>query len=173
MTGKRKYTISFSGLSVGQHEYEYNLADSFFEGLEYSEIKKGTVRVDIRLNKQHSMLILDFIVRGEVMTVCDRCSDDCKLKINGTYQLSVKLGKSDDEIGDEDLLVLAANEGELDVAHHLYEYTILSLPAKRIHQKIEDCNKEVIKKLKEIELADQNQSNDPRWDKLKTIKFNN
>jgi uncharacterized metal-binding protein YceD (DUF177 family) len=119
------------------------------------------------------MLILDFIVRGEVTVPCDRCGDDCRLKIKGEYQLSVKMGRSDDTNKDEDVLILSPNEGELNVEHHLYEYTILSLPAKRVHEKLIDCNQEVIKKLKQIELAEQNQSADPRWDKLKEIKFNN
>ncbi len=175
MAGKRKYIISFSGLSLGKHEYEYNLTDKFFEALEYSEIKKGDVRVDVRLNKQSTMLILDFIIRGEVTVPCDRCSDDCKVKIKGEYQLFVKhVGASDlNEKPEEDMIALSANDGELDIAHQLYEYTILSLPAKRVHEKMTDCNQDVIKKLKEIELAEQNQSLDPRWDKLKDIKFNN
>lgn len=174
MAGKRKYIISFSGLSLGKHEYEYNLTDKFFEDLEYSEIKKGDVRVDVRLNKQSTLLILDFIIRGEVTMPCDRCGDDCKIKIKGDYQLFVKyVGSADDKKVEEDMIVLSAKDGELDIAHQLYEYTILSLPAKRVHEKLMDCNKEVIKKLKEIELAEQTQSLDPRWDKLKDIKFNN
>lgn len=175
MIGKRKYIIPFTGLSIGKHEYEYNLTNKFFEGLEYSEIKNGDVRIDVRLNKQSTMLILDFIIRGTVTIPCDRCSDECTIKIKGEYQLFVKhVGEVDiNSKPDEDMIALSANDGELDIAHQLYEYTILSLPAKRVHNKLIECNQEVIKKLKEIELAEQNQSLDPRWDKLKDIKFNN
>ena len=173
MAGKRKYIISFSGLSLGKHEYEYNLTDKFFEDLDYSEIKKGDVRIDVRLNKQSSMLILDFIVRGDVTVPCDRCGDDCSIKIKGEYQLFVKLGGTTDDAVEEDLITLSANDGELDISHHLYEYAILSLPAKRVHENVSDCNQEVINKLKEVESAEQKHAGDPRWEVLKNLKFNN
>jgi len=175
MVSKRKYIISFSGLALGKHEYEYHLKNSFFEALDYSEIKIGNVRIDVRLNKQSTLLILDFIVRGTVTVPCDRCADDCSVKIKGEYQLFVKyVGTVEkNEKIEDDLVALSAKDGEVDIAHHLYEYTILSLPAKRVHEKLIDCNQEVIKKLKEIEIAEKNQSTDPRWDKLKHLKFNN
>lgn len=173
MVGKKKYIISFNGLSLGKHEYEYNLNDTFFEELEYSEIKKGNVRIDVRLNKQSAMLILDFIIRGEVTLPCDRCGDDCDTKIKGEYQLLVKTGETTDESTDEDIIALSSKDGELDIAHHLYEYTVLSLPAKRVHKKESDCNQEVLKKLEEIKLSEENHSADPRWEVLKNLKFNN
>ena len=173
MNGKRKYIISFSGLSIGQHEYEYQLKDAFFENLDYSEIKKADVRVDVRLNKQSSILILDFIVKGQVGVPCDRCADELSVKIKGEYRLFVKLGEDTGVDTDQDVLTLAASEGELDIAHTLYEYTMLSLPAKRVHAKPSECNEETIKKLKEIESAAQEQHTDPRWDLLKNLKFNN
>ncbi len=173
MSGKRKYVISFSGLSIGKHEYEYILNDAFFEELEYSEIKKAEVRIDVRLNKQSALLIIDFIVRGQVIVPCDRCADDLSMKIKGEYQLFVKLG-AEAEVGEnEDLIRLTANEGELDIAHQLYEYTLLSLPAKRVHAKLSECNQETIKKLKEIEASGKDHPTDPRWDLLKNLKFNN
>lgn len=170
---KKRYVISFGGLSAGKHEYEYNLTDTFFESLDYSEIKKGDVRVDVRLNKQTTMLALDFIVRGTAITACDRCGDDCTVTIKGEYPLIVNLGSEFDDQGDE-LVTIPNTEGELDIAHYLYEYTMLSLPSRKVHEKEEDCNQEVIKKLKEIEVADAQQApGDPRWEVLKNLKFNN
>lgn len=173
MTGKRKYIISFSGLSIGKHEYEYHIGDTFFEELEYSEIKKGDIRVDVRLQKQSALLILNFIVRGHVTVPCDRCGEDCSIKVKGEYQMDVKLGGSTGEDDKEDLVILESNAGELNIAHHLYEYALLSLPAKRVHAKLSDCNPDAIKKLKEIEAAAAAHPADPRWELLKELKFNN
>ena len=175
MTGKRKYIISFRGLSIGKHEYEYSLTDKFFEDLAYSEVKKGNVRVDVRLNKQTTMLILEFVVRGSVDLPCDRCGDDCNLKVTGQYQLFVKPHGVSDTTDEEDMVVLSLNDGELDIAHHLYEYVILSIPAKRVHEREGDCNQEVIEKLKEIEHTGNEDMgpSDGRWDALKNLKFNN
>ena len=173
MTGKRKYIISFRGLSLGKHEYEYHLNDSFFEALDYAEFNKGDVRIDVRLNKQEVMLTLDFIVRGKITMPCDRCGDDCTIKISGEYKLYVKPHGESDITDSEDWLVLGANDGELDIAHHLYEYTALSLPAKRTHAKISQCNQDVIAKLKNSEREEAQGPEDPRWDQLKHLKFNN
>ena len=173
MPAKRKYIISFRGLNIGKHEYEYMLNDAFFEGLEYAEFHKGEVRVDLRLNKQEVMLTLDFIVRGHVIVPCDRCGDDCKIKIKGEYQLFVKPHGESDITADEDALVLGSKDGELDIAHHLYEYTALSLPVKRVHLKVSQCNQEVIEKLKHIEREEAEEPVDPRWEQLKNLKFNN
>jgi uncharacterized protein len=174
MNGRRKYVISFSGLSVGKHEYEYRLGDAFFEKIEYSEIKKAEVRIDVRLNKQSDLLMLDFIVRGKVLLPCDRCAEEFSVKINGEYQLFVKLGgMAGEAVENEDMIRLTANEGELDIAHQLYEYSLLSIPHKRIHPKLNDCNQETLKKLKEFEASTHEQQGDPRWDLLKKLKFNN
>jgi uncharacterized protein len=173
MTGKRKYVISFSGLSIGKHEYEYHLGDTFFEELEYSEIKKGDIRIDVHLHKQSALLILHFLVRGKVTVPCDRCGDDCVIPVKGEYQMDVKLGGEAGVDDKEDLVVLSANAGELNLAHHLYEYALLSLPAKRVHTKLSDCNPDAIKKLKEIKTAAGAHPADPRWELLRDLKFNN
>ena len=43
MQARKEYIIQFVGLSVGEHLYEFNISDSFFEDLEYSEIKQGNI----------------------------------------------------------------------------------------------------------------------------------
>ena len=167
----RRYVIAFGGLSVGKHEYEYHLNDKFFESLEYSEIQKGDVRVDVKLNKQDLMLIFDFAIRGTVTFPCDRCNDDFNISVRGEYSMAVKLG-GDDALG-EDVVVLPSTEGNIDMTQYLYEYTMLSLPVRRVHEHEEDCNQDALNKLKEIEVSDKEQEVDPRWAALKNIKFNN
>ena len=167
----RRYVISFGGLNAGKHEYEYQLDSKFFESVTISEIKKGNVRADVRLNKQDHLLIFEFLIRGTVEVPCDHCGDDCTIAVKGEYSMAAKLGG--DGSVEEDIVVLPATEGDIDMAQYLYEYTVLSMPARRVHETEKLCNAESIKKLKQIDITTKETEMDPRWEALKKIKFNN
>ena len=71
----KQFVIQFSGLKNGDHNFNFEVTDKFFEKIEYSEIKKGKVNVDVLLNKQENMLVFNFSINGFVNVICDRCSD--------------------------------------------------------------------------------------------------
>jgi hypothetical protein len=54
MKKKSDFTIPFAGLKLGHHSYEFEVDDAFFEDLEYSLIKKGSVSVSIDLEKKRN-----------------------------------------------------------------------------------------------------------------------
>lgn len=162
----KTYVIPFAGLSTGRHEFVFETGDKFFDAFEYSEIKKADVKVNVSLNRQSTMLILNFKMEGTVNVMCDRCSDLFDLAIEGEAQLIVKFG--DELAEEEEIITIPHSESELDIAQYIYEYINLAVPYKRTHQKIKDCNKEVIKKLEAVE----KEIADSRWEKLKNIKIN-
>lgn len=166
----KKFTIHFAGLSRGEHIFEYDIKDKFFEPFEFSEIKKGEIHLHLQLNRQDLTLIIDFNFSGSVNVPCDRCGDAFDIPVEGKQQLIVTLGGEKSDEGDE-LLVLPETEGEIDLAQYIYEYIILLVPQKRTHKTEKECNKEVIKKLKQFEPNTKNEV-DPRWEKLKKVKFN-
>jgi uncharacterized metal-binding protein YceD (DUF177 family) len=177
MAGGKEYKIQFVGLAAGKHEYDFKVTDSFFEGLEYSEIKKGNIRVDMTLLKQSAMMSLEFKISGTVKVPCDLCTEEFDMPITGDYKLIVKVGGSDTANEDDDIIMIAANEHELDLAQYIYEYIVLSLPIKRVHPDDEDgnstCDPEMIEKVKKYLTDDPgDDKSDPRWDGLKGIKLN-
>ena len=178
MRSPKEYIIQFVGLSVGEHLYDFNIGDKFFESLDYSEIKQGNVNVKLTLLKQSSMMILHFEISGTVNVNCDRCTAEYDLPIAGNYKLIVKVGGSDTGNEDDDIITVASNEHELDLSQYLYEYIALSLPIKRVHLDNEKgettCDKNMLKKLKDflIEEEKKEDSSDPRWDDLKNISLN-
>ena len=180
MQNRKEYIIQFVGLALGEHLYEYIIRDNFFEDREYSEIKKSNIILKINLLKQTSMMILHVEVRGTVKADCDRCTEEFDLPIEGNYKLIVKVGGSLTGDEDDDIITIPANEHELDLSQHLYEYIALSLPIKRVHPDNEQgestCNKEMLKKLSsfltEEEKTENEAPGDPRWDKLKNIMLN-
>lgn len=138
-----EFRVPFTGLKLGKHEFEFALGNMFFEAFDYSEIEKADIAVYVTLDKQSTMMVLDFSLEGEVELPCDRCGDLLHQPIEGDYKLIVKLGDRS-AIADDDVLVLGTSESDLDLAHHLYEFTHLSLPARRVHHCLNECNQEML-----------------------------
>lgn len=185
MQNRKEYIIQFVGLAIGEHLYEYIIGDKFFEDREYSEIKKSSISLKINLLKQSAMMVLHFDISGTVKADCDRCTEEFDLPIEGNYKLIVKVGGHLTGDEDDDIITVPANEHEIDLSQHIYEYITLSLPIKRVHPDDENeeptCDKEMLKKLDsflieeektEEEEEEKKEKNDPRWDDLKNIMLN-
>ncbi len=177
MQTRKEYIIQFVGLSLGKHEFEFNIHDKFFEHFDYSEIKRGTISVNLDLLKQSTMMVLHFEISGTIKMNCDRCTEELDLPINGHYKLIVKVGGDDNSDEDDDIIVVAANEHKLDLTQFIYEYITLSLPIKRVHPDDANgestCDKETIKKLEQFLIEEEKKDeSDPRWNDLKNIKLN-
>ena len=173
----REYVIQFVSLSAGEHKFDFEVKDSFFEHLEYSEIKKSNIVVDLTLLKQSSMMALEFEISGTVKANCDLCTEEFDLPISGSYKLMVKVGGADADEENDDIITIAANEHELDLAQYIYEYITLSLPIKRVHpdnkKGVPGCDKKILKNVKDYLVEDHHENEiDPRWEQLKNIKLN-
>ena len=172
-----KYRIAYQGLTDGLHEFDFEIDDTFFENLEYSEIKKGTLQAHVILNKKSQMLDFEFEINGWVEVTCDRCLEDFNFPINYNGRLFVKFSSSEDDL-DDDVICLSPEENEINISHYLYESISLSIPLKRVHPSDKKgtplCNPEMLKKIKELEInAPADEDVDPRWDELKKLKENN
>lgn len=167
-----EFIVPFKGLSLGFHEFTYEVNDLFFEEIDYSEIKKGEVKVALELEIQETMLIFKFKIDGSVEVNCDRCLEAFNYPINGEQQLFVQFGASYKEETDE-IIIIPEDEHEINITPIIYEYIHLLLPLQKMHFEDENgettCNKEMLKKLNAISEEDQI---DPRWDILKKLKKN-
>jgi uncharacterized protein len=176
MQGGKEYTIQFAGLSLGEHKYEFSAKDRFFESFEFSEIRKGDVKVSLNLLKQSTMMVLEFSIGGTVKVNCDLCTEEFDLPLSGEYRLIVKVGGHESGDEDDDIITVAANEHELELSQYIYEYIVLSIPIKRVHppdaKGKSTCDPEMLKKLKGYIIDSDTTESDPRWDKLKNIKLN-
>jgi uncharacterized metal-binding protein YceD (DUF177 family) len=165
-----EYRIPYLGLRIGIHKFEFVLNDAFFAYFGQGEIKKGRIEVKLILDRQASMMVLDFQLGGSVVFPCDRCGEEADIDVSGKEKLVVKMG---DRTGstDEEVLELGPNEHEIDLSQYLYEYAHLMLPARRVHKKLSDCNQEVIQHLGQSD-EDDTAPQDPRWDALKNLNTN-
>ena len=171
----KEFTIPFIGLKTGEHQFNFEITNSFFEHFEYDEFDHSKVKLDVLLNKKPTLLEFSFNFDGVVGVLCDISSEPFDQKINGEYHLVVKFGEEyNDE--NEDLLILPHGSHEVNIQQYIYESIVLSLPTRRIHPGIEDgtLKSEILDKLEELKPkldkdSASNDDTDPRWDDLKKL----
>lgn len=184
MGGMKAFSIPFSGLKDGSHDFKFRVTDSFFESFPFSEIKKGDVQVDVSMVKNYNIMTLTIRMKGEVELSCDRCGNDYRQPVEGQKVLVAHLNADSFE-DEDDLISLPESMHALDLSQYLYEYISLLVPSRRVcggNPEAEgDCDPEVIQKLEELRPADYREDSDseeedktdPRWDSLKNLKFDN
>lgn len=169
------YTIPINGLKEGTHIVDFEIGKEFFEQYEESEIKEGSLIAIVTLEKRSTHMDLMIRISGEVKVNCDRCLEEYSQRVDCENRLLVKFGRVIEDT-DPDILSLAADEYELDLQHHLYEYIYLALPIRRIHPDDNKgnslCNPAMLKKLEEL-IIEEEAEIDPRWDELKKLMNDN
>ena len=126
----KDFDISFIGLKQGNHEFEYELNDSFFEHFGFNEFCNAAINVQATLTKGGTMMELAVKGNGTVEVNCDLTNEPFKMNLNPTLDLVIKFGEEyNDE--DDELLVLTHGEyqfngfvqGPLTPGNYLYEIT--------------------------------------------------
>ncbi|MCE1198974.1 MAG: DUF177 domain-containing protein [Marinilabiliales bacterium] len=172
-----QYSLQFSGLSEGKHQFDFSVDDRFFEEFEGSEVEKGSLNVRILLEKRSTYLKLQFSLDGTVELICDRCLETFSHPVRTDRELLVKF--SEKEMEDEaELIYLRPSDFQVEVAQYIYEFIILSLPIRRLHPEGNDgkslCDPLMLKKLEELRYHghDKDEPADPRWNDLKKFSGN-
>jgi uncharacterized metal-binding protein YceD (DUF177 family) len=172
----QEYSIPFTGLKLGVHQFEFEVNDSFFKEFEYSLVKSGRLKVILDLEKQETMMLLHFHIKGSIGLGCDVCLADYPYPVDFKEMQIVKLS-GDDNLEDdtEEIVVLKRNETEINVATLIYEFINLSAPyISRCEDEgnTEWCDREMIAKLEQLAPGPKEEIDDadPRWEALKNIK---
>jgi len=169
----RNYSIPFTGLKLGKHQFEYIITDAFFDEFEYSLVKKANLVCRVEMEKQETMLILDFNISGTIDANCDRCLAQYPQPVDIHEQ---QIAKFSEEAIDEDdeIIVLTKNDHEVNLAGLIYEYINVALPFITVcndEGNTPYCDKEMLENLNKLSAnTEQNEQADPRWDALKKIK---
>ncbi|MBX7181290.1 MAG: DUF177 domain-containing protein [Bacteroidia bacterium] len=171
-----EFSIQYSGLGLGTHEFDWKITDKFFEELEFSEIKKGEVDVHIVLEKRPSFMELHFEIDGEIELECDRCSVEFGYEISSDERLIVKFEEDGGENESEEVIVLGKNDYQLDLSHHLYEFIAVQVPIRKVGCELNNddslCDQNVLKLLDNLAPKTEEKTSDPRWDKLSGLELN-
>lgn len=173
----QRYKVPFSGLKNDAHVFEFDIDKRFFDEYSYSIVKDGHVQVEVRLEKQDTLMVAHFSLKGDILLSCDLCLNTYKHPISKEEQLIIKF-HGEEQINDttEEIIVLAKNDYEIDFAPLIYEFINLSVPFNSRCSdpgKTQYCDLKVLNKIKDLERKDDPEEDyDPRWDILKKIKNN-
>ncbi len=194
MVSEKDFLIQFTGLKLGEHQFEYQIENDFFDLFNYSEFNSANIQVNIAMLKKTTMLELQFTHKGTVNVPCDITNEDFDLPIEGSLNLLVKFGEEFNNEND-DFLILPHGEFQFNVMQYIYEMIALSVPYKRIHPDIaadyeekesdddldfldsddlemineDDADDDDLNDNETDENSDNNKDTDPRWDKLKQL----
>lgn len=175
MKQQKEFLISFVGLKLGKHQFEYQINDSFFEEYSLQDFEQTNVKVKLLLEKKSTLLELHFKHKGTVSVPCDVTGEVFDLPIKGKLDLIVQFGESYND-DNEELLVLPHGEFQINVAQYIYEMIVLSVPQKRVHPGIKDGTLETsaLDRLDELSVSsapteEKEEEIDPRWAKLKQL----
>ncbi|EDM37076.1 hypothetical protein PBAL39_04738 [Pedobacter sp. BAL39] len=173
----KQFSIPFTGLKIGKHQFDFDIDNSFFDSFEYSLVKKGNLKADIELDKQETMLILKFHIQGTIVLDCDKCLSEFNAPLDIEERQIVKFAEDELESDDLEIIVLNKKESELDVSGLIYEFINVSVPYIKICEQNGDgqkCDEEMIARLESFTAGTQEQEDkqddDPRWAALKKLK---
>ncbi len=170
MNHLKEFNIQFVGLEPGNHQFEFEVNDSFFEHFEFSQIQHGQVHVNVDLEKMERMMIFNIGLEGRVRVTCDRCTNEFDFLLSDKQRLIVKLGAEYLEESD-DVIVIPETEYQFDLSPYIYEFIHLALPARLLHPDDEDgnssCDPDMLRRLETLSPTED--SFDPRWEALRKL----
>ncbi|MTG96725.1 MULTISPECIES: YceD family protein [Myroides] len=137
MKVENKFLIPFTGLKNGEHKFEIQVDNSFFDNYDYNDFNTIDAQITVLLNKKTTLLELHFESNGIANVPCDVTNQDFDLPINNELNLVVKFGDEFNNDHDE-LLIVPFTEHQIDIAQYVYEMIVLSIPQKRVHPGVLD-----------------------------------
>jgi uncharacterized metal-binding protein YceD (DUF177 family) len=180
MANKRAFEIAFVGLKPGVHEFNYELDDTFFAEKGAEDFADANANVKLSLEKNTGFMLLKFEVGGKAVVSCDRCGNPLKMDLWDEFNMLVKMVDNPDEMNrqeeDPDVFYISRTESHLNVSDWIYEFVMLSVPMQRMCPEDEiggpQCNKEVLQKLKEMEVKVTDHNANNLWKGLDKFKEN-
>jgi uncharacterized metal-binding protein YceD (DUF177 family) len=160
------YKVDLKSMAEGAVSHRsWVLRDTFFSAVGGAEIKQGNVDAEVCVvGRQNDIWDVEITLTGTVKVECDRCLGLMDQTIQASESLRVRLG--DEASDDGEVITVAANSGELDLAWYLYEAAALAIPIRHVHPD-GACDQSVMKHLGGEDRAE---TVDPRWAALQKLK---
>lgn len=173
--GLKEFEINFSGLKLGDHDFEYQLGNKFFEHFGYQEYNEADFTARLVFTKKENALGLQFSIAGKVKVPCDITGELFWLPLQSDTNIQVKFGEEYDDSNDE-VIIIPHGEHRVNVAQYFYELAVLARPLKVVHPEVVKGKKgqDILRKLEKLSPGNQQKSSeddeiDPRWNKLKNL----
>ncbi|MCE2495464.1 MAG: DUF177 domain-containing protein [Flavobacteriales bacterium] len=177
MKDLKEFSIPFTGLALGKHQFEFHVDDEFFSFFGSQEHQNFDVEVEMEMDKSERMLELSFAFKGKVELRCDVTDEPFDHPIDENAEWVVKFGHEFND-DDEEVLILPYEAVKVDVSPFIRDIIELSIPMKKEHPGLADgtLNSDILDRLEQLspgasEEGDDSEGDDtdPRWDKLKDL----
>ncbi len=172
-----EYVVQFEGLKTGSHRFDWEVEEKFFEDFGDVEFGRGKFQVELDLQKENTMLVLSFHIRGTFPCSCDLCLEEIQMPVNHEDRLIVKFS-SEPEEPDAEIIFLRHGEYEIDLRQPIYEMIATSIPFRRTCADVgKKCDPEMLRRIEESLGPDTDGQTDGEdgaspWDVLKSLKDN-
>ena len=136
-----EFYLPVRGMGVGQHEYDFQIGQAFFEQFEGSLIENGSFGVHVVVDKRVDMMTFSMTFSGIVATTCDRCLANIQLPLEGEGDLIFKFEEGADEREDnhdESVIYISPLTPRLNISGYIQEFLSLALPMVKVY----DCESE-------------------------------
>ena len=131
MCNIESFKIDLKALPQGASILEFKLDDSYFKAIDAPDIQRGELSSSLSNSRTDDFFELNFHTEGIVHIPCDICLDDMEQSIETDDRLLVRFGEDYSE--EDDLVIVAENEGMLDISWFIYEFIDLNIPIKHVH----------------------------------------
>ena len=165
--------IKIANLSEGVHTLSF---DEKISEVGVGEPFFGNCKVDVKLSKSHSQIVLDAKLFLDANYQCDRCGRYYKAKVQNSYQMVYLFGDEPEENNNINLTYLPVYADKIEIVNDVRDYALLAIPMKKLCK--EDCKglcPRCGKDLNEDKCKCAEKEIDPRWEPLEKLrnKLNN
>ena len=145
----QEYIIDYKTLESGTYEFDYHIDKDFFSMFDEPLAQDGNADVHAAMKVTSAGLSIRLDISGTLQVECDRCLETFDMPIDASYDLVVKYGDKTTPLDEaDDVITIGDDDDFLDLSQHIYEYVVLSLPARRVHPDLPDgqpgCNPEML-----------------------------
>ena len=131
MSMPSQYTIPLTGYRDMADEYDYQLADAYFEAIGDSVIGGGDVHAHVGIRRLEGGATLSIRFAGAVTVPCDRCLAPMEIEVSASEELKVVYGDRNEDDGET--ITIDEREGTIDLANILFELIALQVPLQHSH----------------------------------------
>lgn len=143
---KNGFEIDLFSRGIDGLETEYAIDNSFFDAID-GLIRCGRIHTTVRVSGTvGTRFRFDIHSVGVVYAPCDRCLADVEIPVDTSDEIAVTIGEHYSDEGD--VIVVPEKEGVIDLSHIIYEFIVLSLPLKLVHEP-GNCDEAMIATLEE------------------------
>lgn len=170
----KRCLVRFGGLGIGNHTFEFDIKKEFFEDPESFGVNDLDLLATVEMEKLSTLMNLQINIKGKIGVNCDRCLKDFMIPFETRDKLVIKHG--DPSESNDQILVVPHGDSEANIADYLREIVLVALPGKRVPCESNpdlECDKETLAKLEDLSVDEEPESENPQWEELKKIKFNN